>query len=34
MKKKVKKIDLKRKSSEIEDLKKSLLNLKFQKSPV
>ena len=32
MQKKVKKIDLKKIKSEIEDLKKSLLNLKFQKS--
>ena len=32
MQKKVKKIDLKKIKSEIEDLKKSLLNLKFQKT--
>jgi len=32
MQKKVKKLDVKKISSEIEDLKKSLLNLKFQKS--
>ena len=32
MQKKVKKFDLKNIKSEIEDLKKSLLNLKFQKS--
>ena len=32
MQKKVKKIDLKKIISEIEDLKKSLLNLKFQKA--
>ena len=32
MQKKVKKLDMKKISSEIEDLKKSLLNLKFQKS--
>ena len=32
MQKKVKKIDLKKIKSEIEDLKKSLLNLKFQKA--
>ena len=32
MQKKVKKLDLKKIKSEIEDLKKSLLNLKFQKA--
>ena len=32
MQKKVKKLDLKKMKSEIEDLKKSLLNLKFQKA--
>ena len=32
MQKKVKKFDLKKIKSEIEDLKKSLLNLKFQKA--
>ena len=32
MQKKVKKLDLKTINSEIEDLKKSLLNLKFQKA--
>ena len=32
MQKKVKKLDLKKIESEIEDLKKSLLNLKFQKA--
>ena len=32
MQKKVKKIDLKKIKSEIEDLEKSLLNLKFQKA--
>ena len=32
MQKKVKKLDLKKVKSEIEDLKKSLLNLKFQKA--
>ena len=32
MQKKVKKLDLKKINSEIEDLKKSLLNLKFQKA--
>ena len=32
MQKKVKKLDLKKIKSEIEDLKKSFLNLKFQKS--
>ena len=32
MQKKVKKLDLKKIKSEIEDLKKTLLNLKFQKS--
>ena len=32
MRKKVKKLDLKKIKSEIEDLKKSLLNLKFQKA--
>ena len=32
MQKKVKKLDLKQIKSEIEDLKKSLLNLKFQKA--
>ena len=32
MSKKFKKLDLKKITSEIEDLKKSLLNLKFQKS--
>jgi len=32
MQKKVKKLDLKKTKSEIEDLKKSLLNLKFQKA--
>ena len=32
MQKKIKKLDLKKIKSEIEDLKKSLLNLKFQKA--
>ena len=32
MQKKVKKLDLKKIESEIEDLKKSLLNLRFQKA--
>jgi len=32
MQKKVKKLDLKKIKSEIEDLKKTLLNLKFQKA--
>ena len=32
MQKKIKKIDLKKIKSEIEDLKKSLLNFKFQKA--
>ena len=32
MQKKVKKLDLKKIKSDIEDLKKSLLNLKFQKA--
>ena len=32
MQKKVKKLDLKKIKSEIEDLKKSLLNLRFQKA--
>ena len=32
MQKKVKKLDLKKVKSEIEDLKKTLLNLKFQKA--
>jgi len=32
MQKKVKKLDLKKMKSEIEDLKKSLLNLRFQKA--
>ena len=32
MQKKVKKLDLKKTKSEIEDLKKSLLNLRFQKA--
>ena len=32
MQKKIKKLDLKKIQSEIEDLKKSLLNLKFQKA--